>query len=111
MELNNLYVAAALIVIIGFFIIYRYGSYKEFMNKRDDVPVDNESDLLVTENAALEKKVDALESTIREKDVLIGEILNQKRSYETMDRYIEQLENTIQNLQQSEDTKETNTNE
>ena len=100
MDMNNLYIAIALIAAFGFYIIYTYSNSKTKV-------VDTVYEDLVSENDQLKKKAVALEQKVEEDALVIEDLLTQKRSYETMDRYITHLENTIKTLTTENDQEET----
>ena len=100
MDVNNLYIAIALIAAFGFYIIYTYSNSKTKV-------VDTVYEDLVSENEALQKKAVALEQKVNDDKLVIEDLLTQKRSYETMDRYITHLENTIKTLTLENDQEET----
>ena len=99
MDVNNLYIAIALIVAFGFYIIYTYSNSKTKV-------VDTVYEDLVSENDQLKKKAVALEQKVEKDALVIEDLLTQKRSYETMDRYITHLENTIKTLTTENDQEE-----
>ena len=90
MDVNNLYISLALIAAFGFYIIYTYST----KSKNTDTVYED----LVNENEVLKKKAVALEQKVEEDAHVIEDLLLQQRNYETMDRYITHLENTIKSL-------------
>lgn len=106
MDMNNLYIALAVIAAVGAYMLF--STWRVL--KTDAAKVDTVYDELVSENEVLQKKAVALEQKVNDDKLVIEDLLNQKRSYETMDRYITHLENTIKTLT-TEDDQEEKTNE
>lgn len=90
--MDNNYVISLIVLIV---ITLTYMIYRHIADKKMN---DNTESTIIMENQALIKKVEQYESNIREKDNIIAELMVQKKSYDVMNKYIEQLENTITNL-------------